>query len=205
MLDGWWRNARNYKSKISHGYLSTYILTLATIHRFLFAIFFFHSVYIRGYLRPDWFTRSCEIQCKMYVWRWSAISRLHTSFFGRLFQLHIFPRLLQVTYSVPVLALICLKLQLDELLLQLGDWVTSGLSVHITSDHCDYIRFNNSTEMEQLLPLPLIAVKIQPEGNKQNSFNVARCFISTQPQLTFVSTCQVEQILTCLGGLKKRP
>ena len=183
---------------------------------YFFFFFFIQSIFVVIYVHTASILthRKCEIECKMYIWRWSAVSRLHTSFSGACFsyifssacyRLHIFPRFLQVTYSVPALALICLKLQFDELLLQLGDWVISGLSVHIISDHCDYIRFNNSTEMEQLLPLPLILVKIQPEGNKQNSFNVARCIISTQPQLTFVSTCQVEHILTCLGGLKKRP
>ena len=70
---------------------------------------------------------------------------------------------------------------------------------------CDYIRFSNSIEMEQLVPLPLVVVKIQPRGNKQNPFNVVRCIISTQPQLTLVLTSQIEHILTCLGGLKKRP
>ena len=59
--------------------------------------------------------------------------------------------------------------------------------------------------MQHLLPLPLVVVECQPKGNKQNSFNVVRCIISTQPQLALILTCQVEHVLTCLGGLKERP
>ena len=76
------------------------------------------------------------------------------------------------------------------------------------SDTCDCIRLkrlNNSIKIQQLLPLPLVVVKCQPRGNKQNSFNVVSCIIGTQPQLTLVLTCQVEHVLTCLRGLKVRP